>query len=150
MEGSTKEEWERAAEESREYENVSHLVKLAVHREIHGQAERSGSYTPDTTNGELLDAIRDLQGDVNGVASDVQLVHGEVAGSPDIPPSTPTGFLKAFPTDKAEAMTFHEILEEFEDLSHPELNRIMEQVETQVRHVKQTEKDGERAYYREV
>ncbi|WP_152421807.1 hypothetical protein [Halorubrum saccharovorum] len=69
-----KAEWERAAEQSGEYDSVSHLIKLAVSREL------AGMYTSDMGNGsgisdhqlnEVLDTLESLEGEVGGLSEDI-------------------------------------------------------------------------------
>lgn len=149
IDGETKEQWQEVAEERRQYENLSHMVKLAVHREIHGQdgpAEGDGGYIPETTNGELMDAIRDLQGDVNKVAGDVELIQDEVTGHFRMEP--PDGFLDAIPEGKVNAVTERELQEDFPEVPHSYMAELLADLKD-IDHIKTTiEEHGSPAFYK--
>lgn len=75
---STKEEWEKAAEDP-EYQSLSHLIRLAVQREItEGSAPRTAEAdTETTTDSEVLESLNRLERDIGEIQDEMKAVSRE-------------------------------------------------------------------------
>lgn len=70
---SVKEEWEEAAE-GPEYDSLSHLIRLAVQREISGENARTEAQTDTTVEaeGEILESLNRIERVVTDVQEEVE------------------------------------------------------------------------------
>lgn len=70
---SVKQEWDDAAESSEQYNSVSHLIRLAVQRELEGRTEpQTPAEAP--ANPEVQKSLRELEAAVRGIQDEVELL----------------------------------------------------------------------------
>lgn len=76
---SKKEEWEQIVSESPEYDSVSHLIRLAVQKEITGESDRRESATNDDTGdtSEVLSELQRLQGGFERIEREIDALKRE-------------------------------------------------------------------------
>ena len=114
-----KRRWQREVEESREYESLTHLIELAVEREIDhvgGSSTNSGSsveYSPNVSNTELLQKIENLQQSVGDVETDVDTIRREVVSTQADKLSREV--LEKLPESKANAVHPRELAHEMNE-----------------------------------
>lgn len=81
-----KEQWKEAVQESPEYESLTHLIELAVFRELNGMQDptggssdgaAAGGYSPDVSNGEIQQAIKGLEADIDSLETDITAIRSE-------------------------------------------------------------------------
>lgn len=152
-----KEKWQRAAAESREYESMTHLIELAVHRELNGKhsstsgGESDGArvqgYDPDVTNGEILQRIKDVQRQIEDVDQTVSAVENEVTATP-VPDARE--FFDALPDTEDAAVTPEQLSEKFQYADADNAADVLEQLERETGRVQTTVQVGETHYYKEV
>jgi hypothetical protein len=79
---SVKERWEQEAEESPEYDSLSHLIRLSVQKEIEGKHAEIGTGadagTDTETSQEVLSAINTLRGEMEDIRTQLGDVTREV------------------------------------------------------------------------
>lgn len=73
---SVKQEWEEAAKSNEEYNSVSHLIRLAVQRELQGSTE-SQTPTEAPTDPEVLKSLRELEASVESIQDEVEVLSRE-------------------------------------------------------------------------
>lgn len=86
-EEETKSRWKEAVEDSREYESLTHLIELAVDREIGhvgGNSANSGSsveYSPNVSNTELFQKIEKLEQSIDDIGTDMSVARRELTAT---------------------------------------------------------------------
>ncbi|WP_162147994.1 hypothetical protein [Halalkalicoccus jeotgali] len=74
----TKKEWESHIETNPNAENLSHLVRLSVHREIHRDNEKDAQTPRELQQiGEVIEGINTLEDSLNGIESRLKAIEEE-------------------------------------------------------------------------
>jgi len=85
VEADRKARWQEAVETSPEYNNLSHLIRSSVERELSTDTEsgHAPAAEPGESTGELRSSIEDLRGELEGVATDLERLRDDVdTGAP--------------------------------------------------------------------
>jgi hypothetical protein len=80
VEGDRKARWQEAVETNPEYDNLSHLIRSSVERELSTDTEsgHAPAAEPGESTGELRSSIEDLRGELEGVATDLERLRDDV------------------------------------------------------------------------
>jgi len=159
VDANTKEDWTTAVDESADYDTLTHLIQLAVQRELNGMYDPSGgsdttadgtsvAYNPDVPNQELYEEVRRLHRRLGGVADDITDVKDTVTH--DAVPEK-RAFFDALPESESQAITPYYIAEMMEFTDTERAKVVLEHLADNTGRVKTTTVgDGDLAYYREV
>lgn len=158
VDSDTKDEWSRAVEDGNEYDSLTHLIQLAVHRELNGMYDVGGGggsdegatveYDPDVSNQELHEEVRRLHRRLGGIEDDVVDVKNTV--TTDAVPET-RAFFDALPESESAAISAYQMAESMEFTDPDDASEVLERLADETARVKRTEAfDGEVLYYREV
>lgn len=148
-----RERWKEHASENAEYESLTHLIELAVQREINGlyDAGSGGSggtgYSPEVTNAELHDTLRQLHRDVKNISSDMSALSDEV-GQDAVPKVR--AFFERLPEREADAVTPQQVADGMEFTEVDDAREALERLNEETGRVKTTTIANETHYYRDV
>lgn len=150
-----KEEWEDAVEESREYDSLTQLVKLAVHRELNGRPSQEATatetvqsgYSPDVTNGEILQQMQEFHRELKEVGDDVGVVKKEVTKGNVL---TARDVFDRLPEKESKAVTPEQLADVIEFTDTEEVTDVLDKLDRETGRVKKTSLAGETHYFKEV
>ncbi|WP_251330707.1 hypothetical protein [Haloplanus pelagicus] len=115
VDGSQKEKWESAVDDSEEYDSLSHLIRLAVSRELSDAYETGSSQTTAGDSGSLGDiesVLTRLDGKVDDLTEVVESVESTVMANTAVSDATVTAVYGELPTSLHTAVTPREIAEQ--------------------------------------
>lgn len=158
VDSDTKDEWTSAVEDGNEYDSLTHLIQLAVHRELNGMYDVGGGgggsedgttveYEPDVSNQELHGEVRRLHRRIGGIEDDVTDVKNTVT-SDAVPDSR--AFFDALPESQTAAVTPYQVADSMEFTDADDASDVLERLAEDTARVKTVAIDGQLHYYREV
>ena len=115
VDADTKDAWEDAVESTNTYSDMTHLVKLAVSRELAGEHGDAGEasetvavdgYDPEVTNAELRSDLRDMNQNINRLLDQVTDVKKNA--ETDVMRNASV-YLQALPTSEDDAVPAEEV-----------------------------------------
>lgn len=113
VDADTKAEWSEAVEQSDEYASLSHLIKKAVNRELHGGGATTGGETDASSQqmGELIDTVENLRGQIDGLEGAVTDATRSMNAGGGVSEDTTTKVFTALPRGPERATTAEGIAE---------------------------------------
>lgn len=99
-------DWSDYADESPEYDSLSHLIRRAVAREIANDGQPVGGETGASSQqmGELIDTVEKLQGQLSGVEEAVTDATDAVHASSGVDEQLPIDVFEALPVGQEDAL----------------------------------------------
>jgi len=113
VDADTKAAWSEAVEQSDEYASLSHLIKKAVNRELHGGGATTGGETGASSQqmGELIDTVENLRGQIDGLEGAVTDATRSMNAGGGVSEDTTTKVFTALPRGPERATTAEGIAE---------------------------------------
>jgi len=148
-----KEQWQSAVEDNPKYESLTHLIELAVHRELHGMySEEEGdstsvTYSPEVTNQELRRRMKDMEDELEDIGEDVTAIKKEEEATTVTSTRDVFGALPESPTD---AVTPEQLADGMEFTTVEQVEEILSNLRRQTGRVNITTIDGEAHYFKQV
>jgi UDP-N-acetylmuramoylalanine-D-glutamate ligase len=131
-----KADWEQAVEETREYSSLTHLIELAVHKELSGSFDTATStdgsestaveYSPEVENVELYDRQRDIVGVLKEVR---ETVNGLEAQMDTVDSASMIHVYQRLPDGSANAVTPHQLADSMEMMSPERAEDVLQRLE---------------------